>query len=207
MKKNIIIIFTAILLSILFIGCEANKSENIVFTGKVEAVNASSFEVTTSDAEFDRAVVGYGDNLKINFNISAGQELKITILPEIAESYPVQVTAVKIELLKEEVKVKYIKITSKQAKEMMDNEDVIILDVRTLSEYTEGHIPEAILVPVTEIEEKIMEKIPDIDAKILVYCRSGNRSATASKTLIDLGYTNVYDFGGINNWDYEVVID
>lgn len=99
----------------------------------------------------------------------------------------------------------YKKISAEDAKAIIDSEDVIILDVRTPEEYNSGHIENAVLLPVTEIPDKAEEVLPDEDAKILVYCRSGNRSATAAKDLINMGYTNVYDFGGINSWPYEIV--
>ena len=102
--------------------------------------------------------------------------------------------------------VEYKKITAEQAKDMIDNgENVIILDVRTEAEFVASHIPNAILIPNETIGNKRPEQLPDLDAKILVYCRSGNRSAQAARKLISLGYTNVYDFGGINNWGYETV--
>ena len=99
----------------------------------------------------------------------------------------------------------YKRINAKQAKEFMESEDVIILDVRTLEEYNAGHIENAVLLPVTDISNKGEEILSNKDSKILVYCRSGNRSATASKQLIKMGYTNVYDFGGILSWPYEIV--
>jgi len=100
----------------------------------------------------------------------------------------------------------YNKITSEQAKEIIDaEEDIVILDVRTKEEYDEGHIENAILIPNTEINDRIEEEIPDKDTKILVYCRSGNRSSSATRDILELGYTDVYDFGGIINWDYEIV--
>jgi len=81
----------------------------------------------------------------------------------------------------------------------------IILDVRTEEEYAAGHIPDAILLPVGTISaETAAEVIPELDSVVLVYCRSGNRSKTASQALADLGYTNVYEFGGINDWSYDV---
>ena len=101
--------------------------------------------------------------------------------------------------------VTYKRINAKQAKEFMESEDVIILDVRTLEEYNAGHIENAVLLPVTDISNKGEEILSNKDSKILVYCRSGNRSATASKQLIKMGYTNVYDFGGILSWPYEIV--
>lgn len=102
-------------------------------------------------------------------------------------------------------KAKYKKISSEEAKETIDNEDVVVLDVRTKEEYDSGHIDNAVLLPVTKIDEKVFDIITSKNEKILVYCRSGNRSATASKLLIEMGYTNVYDFGGIIDWPYEIV--
>lgn len=100
---------------------------------------------------------------------------------------------------------KYVRITQEEAKEMMNKENTIILDVRTKAEYDEGFIENAVLLPVTDIKERAEEVLPDKNTTILVYCRSGNRSKTASKELINLGYTNVYDFGGINSWKYGIV--
>ena len=99
----------------------------------------------------------------------------------------------------------YQQITQEEAKEMMDNQEVIILDVREQDEYDSGHIPGAVLLPVGTIDETTAaEVIPEKDSTVLVYCRSGNRSKTAaSSTLAGLGYTNIYEFGGINTWPYE----
>ena len=98
----------------------------------------------------------------------------------------------------------YQQITQEEAKEMMDTQEVIILDVREQDEYDSGHIPGAVLLPVGTIDENTAaEVIPETDSTVLVYCRSGNRSKTASETLADLGYTNIYEFGGINTWPYE----
>jgi len=101
-------------------------------------------------------------------------------------------------------KAEYKKITAEEAKKIMDGKDpYILLDVRTEAEYKEQHITGAVLLPSDEIKSKAASQLPDKDAIILVYCRSGNRSAQAAKALIDLGYTRVYDFGGITNWPYE----
>ena len=98
----------------------------------------------------------------------------------------------------------YQQITQEEAKEMIDSQEVIILDVREQSEYDSGHIPGAVLLPVGAIDEDTAaEVIPEKDSTVLVYCRSGNRSKTASSTLAGLGYTNIYEFGGINTWPYE----
>lgn len=98
----------------------------------------------------------------------------------------------------------YTMITQEQAKKIMDTESgYVILDVRTVEEYESGHIPNAILLPYDEIPERAESVLKDKTQKILVYCRSGNRSKTGSSYLVDLGYTNVYEFGGINTWPYE----
>ena len=102
-------------------------------------------------------------------------------------------------------KTMYEQITPQEAKKIMDSgEEHIILDTREQDEFDEGHIPGAILIPYTEIEERSEEMLPDKDAQILVYCRSGRRSKIASESLSKLGYTNVKEFGGIIDWPYEV---
>ena len=103
-------------------------------------------------------------------------------------------------------KAMYEQITPQEAKRIMDSgEEHIILDTREQDEFDEGHIPGAILIPYTEIENKAEEMLPDKDKLILVYCRSGRRSKIASESLVKLGYTNVKEFGGINDWEYEIV--
>ena len=98
-----------------------------------------------------------------------------------------------------------VNITADEAKGIMDSEEgYIILDVREQDEYDAGHIPGAILIPYTQIEEKANEMLPDKDQLILVYCRSGRRSKIAAETLVELGYTNIKEFGGIIDWPYEV---
>ena len=99
----------------------------------------------------------------------------------------------------------YQQITQDVAKEMMDTQEVLILDVREQHEYDSGHIPGAVLLPVGTItKDTAAAVIDDLDTVVLVYCRSGNRSKTASQALVDLGYTNIYEFGGINTWPYEI---
>lgn len=101
-------------------------------------------------------------------------------------------------------KAMYETITAEAAKKIMDSdEEVIILDVREQYEYDEGHIPGAILIPYTEIENKAEEILTDKDKQILVYCRSGRRSKIAAEALSKLSYTNVKEFGGIIDWPYE----
>ena len=102
-------------------------------------------------------------------------------------------------------KVMYEQITAEDAKKIMDSgEEHIILDTREQDEFDEGHIPNAILIPYTQIENKAEEMIPDKDKLILVYCRSGRRSKIAAESLSKLGYSNVKEFGGIIDWPYEI---
>jgi len=105
----------------------------------------------------------------------------------------------------EEKVIGYTQITQDEAKRLMDTEEnYIILDVRTQEEYDKAHIPNSVLIPDYEIEEKAAEYLKDKTQLILVYCRSGNRSKTASQILADMGYTNVKEFGGITTWQYEI---
>ena len=112
-----------------------------------------------------------------------------------------QQTQAPTEMTKEAV---YVNITAQEAKKIMDErEGYIILDTRTREEYDEGHIPGAILIPHDQIREQAESVLTDKDQLILVYCRSGRRSKLASEDLVELGYTNIMEFGGILDWPYE----
>ena len=96
-------------------------------------------------------------------------------------------------------------ITAQEAYVIMNETDnFILLDVRTESEFQEMRIYGAILIPDFEIKDRAENELPDKNAVILVYCRSGRRSASAAAELVRLGYTNVFDFGGIINWPFEL---
>ena len=100
----------------------------------------------------------------------------------------------------------YEQISGAEAKALMDSENgYIIIDARTQEEYDQGYIPGAILIPEYEIADRAEKELPDKDQLILVYCRSGRRSKIAAEELVKLGYTNVKDFGGIIDWEYEIV--
>ena len=96
-------------------------------------------------------------------------------------------------------------ISAEEAYTMMNEQDVLIVDVRTEEEYEQGHIADAILIPNETITDSKPEQLPDQQAVILVYCRSGNRSKQAAEKLVKMGYTHVLDFGGIRNWPYEII--
>jgi rhodanese-related sulfurtransferase len=98
----------------------------------------------------------------------------------------------------------YEQITAEEAKNLMDTKtNFVILDVRTEQEYDLGHIPGAIVIPNEVILEEAEGTLTDKNQLILVYCRSGRRSKEASQKLVDLGYTNVKEFGGIIDWPYQ----
>ena len=100
----------------------------------------------------------------------------------------------------------YDQISGAEAKALMQSESgSIIIDARTQEEYHEGHIPGAILIPEYEIADRAEKELPNKKQLILVYCRSGRRSKIAAEELVKLGYTNVKEFGGIIDWEYEIV--
>ena len=100
----------------------------------------------------------------------------------------------------------YQQITQEEAEEMMRADGGhIIVDVRRQEEYDSGHIPGAILIPNESIGTEQPKELPDLDQVILIYCRSGRRSKEASQKLADMGYTHIYEFGGIMDWNGEIV--
>lgn len=95
-------------------------------------------------------------------------------------------------------------ISPKEALKLIGKDGNILLDVRTKEEYDEGHIPGSVLMPLDIIKNNIEDKIKDKNSRIIVYCRSGNRSANALNILKSLGYKNIYDLGGIISWPYDI---
>ena len=102
-------------------------------------------------------------------------------------------------------KAAYQKISAEDAYEMMVSQEVVVVDVRTREEYDGGHIENAVLVPNESIGSEMPETLPDKEATLLIYCRSGRRSKDAAQKLLALGYQSVYDFGGVIDWPYELV--
>ena len=96
-------------------------------------------------------------------------------------------------------------INAEKAKEMMENlDEFVLLDARSEEEFSEGHIPGAIVIPHEEVSERAEAEIPEKDVPVFVYCRSGRRSKIAAEELVSLGYSEVYEFGGIIDWPYEI---
>ena len=105
---------------------------------------------------------------------------------------------------KTQVIAEYRKISAEDAFQMMnDTKEYVLLDVRTVEEFNEVHIEGAVLIPDSEIANRAVEELPDKSVLILVYCRSGRRSESAARELVEMDYTNVYDFGGILDWPFE----
>ncbi|MFA5007039.1 MAG: rhodanese-like domain-containing protein [Candidatus Izemoplasmatales bacterium] len=99
-------------------------------------------------------------------------------------------------------------ISAKTGRDMMAADAAVVLvDVRTPEEYAAGHIPGALLIPLSDLEDDAAAMLPDKDAEIIVYCRSGNRSAQAADLLDGLGYARIYDMGGIIDWPYDIVTE
>ncbi|GAB6156675.1 rhodanese-like domain-containing protein [Desulfosporosinus burensis] len=108
--------------------------------------------------------------------------------------------------MKSSAEVKKLRIDPAEAKKRLDKEKgIILLDVRTREEYIENHIPKSTLIPLNVLRMEASKKLPDKQATIFLYCRSGNRSRTAGKMLLKQGYTNVFDLGGIIRWPYKTV--
>ncbi len=101
---------------------------------------------------------------------------------------------------------KLITIKAVEAKKIMDTQKCIVLDVRTLEEYEDEHLDNALLIPLLDLEASVERIIPNKNAKILIYCRSGNRSLVAGEILLEKGYKDVTDFGGIIDWPFEKII-
>lgn len=95
------------------------------------------------------------------------------------------------------------RITCEEARDMLLKDGATVVDVRTAEEYAQKHIPGAVLVPLQSIGDRMPEALPDKDALLLVHCRTGARSRKAADLLTHLGYTRVFDFGGIVDWTYE----
>jgi len=98
----------------------------------------------------------------------------------------------------------YLVVNPEKGKALLEEDaDMVLIDVRTPEEYNSGHIPNSVNIPLDQIE-KVIESEYDVDVPLMVYCRSGSRSATAAAILKNLEYQTIYDLGGIINWPYEI---
>ncbi len=106
----------------------------------------------------------------------------------------------KTEEKKADADIIFEQVSGEKAKELVENEEAILVDVRTKEEYDNAHIDGALLVPLGELKSLIVEKVPDKDSGIILYCRSGNRSGNAANILKKMGYTKIYDMGPMTAW-------
>ena len=98
-------------------------------------------------------------------------------------------------------KINYKHVSQEEAKAVLaKNPDAIILDVRTLDEYEKKHIPHAVNLPLEDLRNDKFEQIPDKNQTLLLYCWTGRRAQDAAQLLVDKGYKNVYEMGGIIDW-------
>ena len=207
MKKILYLLLCLLALS----ACGQPEEKDTTFQGVVEDVTSQSVLVRTEELSDGDLVWVDISQLDVNFSLQEGQTLDISIEPEIRESYPLQATATRLELAEDssqkEEKAAVKTITAEEAKALMDSgQEYYLVDVRTQEEFSQGHIPGAILLSSTELKDKAHEKLPDTDTPVLLYCRSGRRSAESAQLLAEMGYANVYDFGGIQNWPYDTTL-
>ena len=199
-KKVYLILMLVPVLLFSLVAC--GKDDN-----KIEAVRlrANSYLVI-SDNEFSRQI---GDLVTIFFpdkldQPPIGSLALISMNDTIRESYPPQADAKAVELINEKAKV----VTDPNTAERIAwhlGENAFLIDVRTEAEYTGGHISGAILMPPEVIADSLIDKVPDREAVLLLYCRSGNRSAAAAKIVRELGYSVVIDAGGVIAYEGDLV--
>ena len=217
MRKQFTIIL-AVLIILGLTGCNNRSMNSIIknepsITGVVTEVHDKYIQIYIENEGYP-----YGADCDVSLDvenkdgtyspITIGDEVVVYYDGSIAESDPMQINTVyAITLQTPAVREgAYQQISMEEAVAMMEaEEDYIILDVRTPEEFAEKHIPNAINVPNETIGDEPVPELPKEDQLILVYCRSGNRSKQASEKLAAIGYTNVYEFGGINDWPGETV--
>lgn len=198
--KHYLIIVMCTFLGLSLTACGTDDFE-------IEAVRLSSnsYLVVSTD-DFSRQV---GDLLTIYFpdnleQTPVGSMAKIRLTGTIRESYPPQVDAKALELIAEKTSV----VTDPNVAERIAwhlGENAYLIDVRSEAEYIAGHISGAILMPPEVIADRILEEIPDREAVLLLYCRSGNRSGQAVKQVQELGYSVVINAGGIIEYDGDLI--
>lgn len=199
-------------------GIYQEQEEQFEFIATIVGVYDSAIlvepeEGTNERKSSDKISMGITKPTKgINDFYVVGNKVKITYNGVIMESYPAQIVATKVELIggyslsKDNIKGEIKNVSMDEIVNIMsENQNYIILDVRTVEEYNDGHIPNAICIPNETISEDVINKLPNKEQLILIYCRSGNRSKQAANKLQELGYTKLVEFGGIIDWKGEIV--
>lgn len=217
MKKIIVIIIATFSAIVLLTGCNTESIVEPIESGNSDGgtVMVSGRIIETVDGEY--TIIRNEVDTKIYYKIDISAGLKAedgvsTVLEpdnviyakvEILNDKEVPITSNLVSLTSN-IAPDYKVIDAKEAKAMIDEGNVIIIDVRTREEYQSGYIPDSFNLPLGTIEAGISNITADKQAVLLVYCRSGNRSKVAARELTELGYVNVYDFGGIVDWPYDI---
>ncbi len=168
-------------------------SNETIFVTSSKPKDILSFELIIIDSNND------------NESRSPGSLMEFVVSEEIRESYPMQATSISSKVINEKSQTitAHIDLADKIINHMPD--DTVLIDVRTPEEFSNGHLASSINLPLDSLEELILEKVKDKDKTVLLYCRSGNRSATAASILKELDYSIVFDLGGINTYQGDLV--
>ena len=196
-------------------GLKMSKSKLTLYVKKsssLKLIGANNKEVTWKSSNKKIAAVSVSKSNSSKATVKAKNVGKATITAKCGKKKYTCKVIVKSKVLPSPTPAPvknedgYYQISQELAKEMMDRDDGhIVVDVRREDEFKEGHIAGAVLIPSETIITDMPKQLPDLDQIILVYCRSGNRSKSASARLAAIGYTNVYEFGGIKTWRYGIV--
>ena len=204
MKKLFFVLISSLLL---LTSCEASQ-ENMTIEARIVLVYRDHLFVDIEgDVPFDYADLYYEEGYELSFEPHAEQIIQAEILPQVHKDPP-EVTAVHVEKLEDgplASRIPIKEIPHDEAKKMLENEDVRLLDVRTEEEYHSGHLPDAVQVEEKDLASYAQSELPDKEQTIFVYCRTGIRSYEACLTLTELGYEEIYDLGGIVEWPYEII--
>lgn len=213
-KKHATILTSLLMFAVLSLsGCATEPSPLTTLTNATEITlegivlsNGSVF-VTKSNLALQLNHELMSLTLPDNQEVVIGSLTEFVIHPEISESYPMQARVISTRLLDEKTPVIEAPIYSGPKVINHMPKDSHFIDVRTPAEFAEGHIQGAINLPLNDLEGLISTQAPNLNDTIMVYCRSGNRSATAAKLLKQLNYSIVFDLGGINAYQGELVTE
>jgi len=225
MKKQLIIIVSILILVLALASCNnTDKAEPTEAPAQNQGSDATVNDITGIDGRIIEIVDGVSITIRneedtsiyfkidisgglkfadgVNENLNPDNVIKADVNMINSESLPKETMLVTIT---DNIAPSYRIISSAEAKEIIDKGGALVIDVRTREEYENGYIPDAYNVPLDQIEKGIGNVAASKDDIILVYCRSGNRSKVAARILTEMGYTNVYDFGGIVDWTYGTI--
>ncbi|MCL2884114.1 MAG: rhodanese-like domain-containing protein [Oscillospiraceae bacterium] len=186
-------------------GTSSDASGASTFTAVVIDASDSGLLIAAQGKDFDLARVDYAAGYTPDFAVKPMQTVTLTVGALARETYPVGLTATAVTLTAD-VGAAAPVIAQSAAAGLMQVASPTILDVRTDAEYVTGHIDGALLLPYDQIASLAPAQLPDKNVLLLTYCRTGARSAAAAKTLISMGYTRVFDMGGIVSWTGETVM-